>query len=164
MADLENILQAKEKDQWNLLTETAEDKGYQKLESKIYTKNDDYLMKMGKDILYFENLQPNEYQEVKDAVKIKSKNENYVVISYGLAISGGAIGGAFLGYLLIQMGLPAWTMVPAIITPTATSIYEILRHSMKLTEKEQESKEIFDKYSKNTLKNKEAIKKLLSSS
>jgi len=162
MKNLEKILKENNPEKlWLLAEKIAEDKGYHKLDDRIYSKKDDYLMKMGRDLYYFEGIDKQEYQDLKEIVKFRSKSTTLTMIGYAMTMGGSAFGGALVGFCLLQSGFPGWIMLPSIVGPIASSLYGIFSHSTKTTKKERKHADLLDSYKGNKYMNSYAVKNLL---
>ena len=136
MKSLEKLLKTnKPKEQWTITEVLAEKEGYHKLEDRIYNKNNDYMTRMGNDLYFFENLDKQEYDMVKPIIKYQAKNQVWILIGYAMSMGTGSLGGAAVGFLLLQAGFAPWTMLPAILLPVFTSLAGIYTHSVHATKK-----------------------------
>jgi hypothetical protein len=83
-----------------------------------------------------ENADKQIYQEIRELLEKRGRIQTSPsLISNALAIGGSTLGGAFLGFLLIRVGLHPLVLVPSIIVPPALCIYDMLKQSTKESDK-----------------------------
>jgi len=134
--NLKKALAAKGQRRWNLLEELALEHGYEWEQAYSYRRENSYVMKVGGTIAYAENVDKQMYQEIRELLEKKGRTQTSPsLISNALAIGGSTLGGAFLGFLLIRVGLHPLVLVPSIIIPPALCIYDMLKQSTKESDK-----------------------------
>jgi hypothetical protein len=158
--NLKETLSAKGQKRWALLEDLAL-KHWYTLESEYsyrYEKN--YLMKIGWNIIYIENITSQEYNEIRELLERKGKmRTSPSLIGNALAIGSSTLGGAFLGYLLILAGLHPLVLIPSIIIPPGMCIYDMLKQSTKESNKLAKLDMPLDKYQENIYYGDDAIKR-----
>jgi hypothetical protein len=158
--NVKKTLAAKGQKRWTLLKDLALEHGYT-LESEyscLYDKN--YLMKIGWNIIYIENITSPEYNEIRELLERKGKiRTSPSLIGNALAMGGSTLGGALLGYLLILAGLHPLVMIPSIIIPPGLCIYDMLKQSTKESNKLAALDISFGKYQDNIYYDDDAIKR-----
>jgi hypothetical protein len=129
---LKKALSAKGQERWALLTRLASEHGYDHEDKDSCTHDREHLTRIGRRVIYLQNMTDHEYRGVRKLVEQRARiTTSPSVIGNALAIGGSALGGAFLGYLLLWAGLPPLVMVPSVIIPPSIGIYEMVKESSK---------------------------------
>jgi len=158
--NLKEILSAKGQKRWTLLEDLALEHGYTLEDGYSYRYEKNYLMKIGWNIIYIENITSQEYNEIRDLLETKGKmRTSPSLIGNALAIGSSTLGGAFLGYLLILAGLHPLVLIPSIIIPPSMCIYDMLKQSTKESNKLAKLDIYLDKYQENIYYDDDAIKR-----
>jgi hypothetical protein len=158
--NLKETLSAKGQKRWTLLEDLALKHGYTLEDGDSYRYEKNYLMKIGWNIVYIENITSQEYNEVRELLERKGKmRTSPSLIANALAIGSSTLGGAFLGYLLILAGLHPLVLIPSIIIPPSMCIYDMLKQSTKESNKLAKLDMPLDKYQENIYYGDDAIKR-----
>ncbi|MFW6147456.1 MAG: hypothetical protein ACOC6B_03585 [Thermodesulfobacteriota bacterium] len=145
---------------WNLLEELALEHGYLWEEAYSYRLDNNYLMKVGGTVAYAEDVNKQLYQEIKRLLEQKGRIQTSPsLISNALAIGGSTLGGAFLGFLLIRVGLHPLVLVPSIIVPPGLCIYDMLKQSAKESDKLARIQGLLNKYQEHLYFDDDAVKR-----
>lgn len=157
---LAETLSAKGQKRWALLEALASEHGY-KLEGRYtYRYDKDYLMKIGRTIIYLENIANQSYTEIRELVEKKERIKTGVsMIGNAITVGSSALGGAVLGYLLIRAGLHPLVMVPSIIVPPSVGIYEMLKQSAKESDKLAQLNKSLEEHKENIFYEDDAIRR-----
>jgi hypothetical protein len=135
-ADLKETLSVRGQRRWALLEEFALEHGYAREGGCSYRHENNYLMKVGWNIVYAENVESPAYEEIRELFEGKGRVQTSPsLIANALTIGGSTLGGALLGFLLIRAGLHPLVLIPSIIVPPGLCIYEMLKESTKESEK-----------------------------
>lgn len=133
---LEETLSAKGQKRWALLEALASEHGFRFEDTYTYRYDKYYLMKIGRTIIYLENMTNQSYTEIRELLEKKERIKTGVsLIGNAITVGSSALGGAVLGYLLIKAGLHPLVMIPSIIVPPSVGIYEMLKQSAKESNK-----------------------------
>ena len=144
------------------MTELASDYGYDLEDRNCYRHNADYLMRIGRRVIYLRNMRAHDYAEVKRLLEQRARIvTSPSVIGNALTIGGSALGGALLGYLLLRAGVHPLVMVPSIIVPPCIGMYEMVKQSSKENKKLTAIDVSLEKYKKQIFYDDEAIKRFL---
>ena len=158
--NLKETLSAKGQKRWTLLEDLALEHGYTLEDGYSYRYEKNYLMKIGWNIIYIENITSQEYNEIRELLERKGKiRTSPSLIANALAIGSSTLGGAFLGYLLILAGLHPLVLIPSIIIPPSMCIYDMLKQSTKESNKLAKLDMPLDKYQENIYYGDDAIKR-----
>ena len=158
--NLKEALSAKGQKRWTLLEDLALEHGYTLEDGYSYRYDKNYLMKIGWNIIYIENITSQEYNEIRELFERKGKTRTSPsLIGNALAIGSSTLGGAFLGYLLILAGLHPLVLIPSIIIPPSVCIYDMLKQSTKESNKLAKIDTPLEKYQKNTYYDDDGIKR-----
>jgi hypothetical protein len=158
--NLKETLSAKGQKRWTLLEDLALEHGYTLESEYSYRYEKNYLMKIGWNIIYTENITSQEYNEIRELLERKGKmRTSPSLIGNALAIGSSTLGGAFLGYLLILAGLHPLVLIPSIIIPPGMCIYDMLKQSTKESNKLAKLDMPLDKYQENIYYGDDAIKR-----
>ena len=158
--NLKETLSAKGQKRWTLLEDLALEHGYTLESEYSYRYEKNYLMKIGWNIIYTENITSQEYNEIRELLERKGKmRTSPSLIGNALAIGSSTLGGAFLGYLLILAGLHPLVLIPSIIIPPSMCIYDMLKQSTKESNKLAKLDMPLDKYQENIYYGDDAIKR-----
>jgi len=158
--NLKETLSAKGQKRWALLEDLALKHGYTLESEYSYRYEKNYLMKIGWNIIYIENITSQEYNEIRELLERKGKiRTSPSLIANALAIGSSTLGGAFLGYLLILAGLHPLVLIPSIIIPPSMCIYDMLKQSTKESNKLAKLDMPLDKYQENIYYGDDAIKR-----
>ena len=158
--NVKKTLAAKGQKRWTLLKDLALQHGYA-LESEHFCRYDkNYLMKIGWNIIYVENVTTQECEAIRELLVRKRKmRTSPSLIGNALAIGSSTLGGAFLGYLLILAGLHPLVLIPSIIIPPGLCIYDMLKQSTKESSKLAALDVSLGKYHENIYYDDDAIKR-----
>ena len=133
---LEETLSVEGLERWTLLEDLASENGYELEDRDSYRRDGEYILKIGRTEIYLRDMTDHEYREVRKLLEQRARiTTSPSVIGNALTIGGSALGGAFLGYLLLRAGLPPLVMVPSIIIPPCIGICEMVRQSSKESKK-----------------------------
>ena len=158
--NLKEALSAKGQKRWTLLEDLALEHGYTLEDGYSYRYDKNYLMKIGWNIIYIENITSQEYNEIRELLERKGKiRTSPSLIGNALAIGSSTLGGAFLGYLLILAGLHPLVLIPSIIIPPGVCIYDMLKQSTKESNKLAKIDTPLEKYQKNIYYDDDGIKR-----
>ena len=158
--NLKETLSAKGQKRWTLLEDLALEHGYTLEDGYSYRYDKNYLMKIGWNIIYIENITSQEYNEIRELLERKGKiRTSPSLIGNALAIGSSTLGGAFLGYLLILAGLHPLVLIPSIIIPPGMCIYDMLKQSTKESNKLAKIDTPLEKYQENIYYDDDAIKR-----
>jgi len=158
--NLKETLSAKGQKKWTLLEDLAIEHGYTLEDGYSYRYEKNYLMKIGWNIIYIENIISQEYNEIRELLERKGKiRTSPSLIGNALAIGSSALGGAFLGYLLILAGLHPLVLIPSIIIPPGVCIYDMLKQSTNESNKLAKLDTPLEKYQENIYYDDDAIKR-----
>jgi hypothetical protein len=158
--NLKETLSAKGQKRWTLLEDLALKHGYALEDGYSYRYDKNYLMKIGWNIIYIENITSQEYNEIRELFERKGKTRtSSLLIGNALAIGSSTLGGAFLGYLLILAGLHPLVLIPSIIIPPGMCIYDMLKQGTKESNKLAKIDISLDKYQENIYYDDDAIKR-----
>jgi len=158
--NLKETLSVKGQKKWTLLEDLAIEHGYTLESEYSYRYDKNYLMKIGWNIIYIENITSMEYNEIRELLERKGKiKTSPSLIGNALAMGSSTLGGAFLGYLLILAGLHPLVMIPSIIIPPGLCIYDMLKQSTKESNKLATLDITLDKYQDNIYYDDDAIKR-----
>jgi len=158
--NLKETLSAKGQKRWTLLENLALEHGYTLESEYSYRYDKNYLMKIGWNIIYIENITSEEYNEIRELLERKGKiKTSPSLIGNALAMGSSTLGGAFLGYLLILAGLHPLVMIPSIIIPPGLCIYDMLKQSTKESNKLAKLDMSLEKYQENIYYDDDAIKR-----
>lgn len=158
--NLKETLSAKGQKRWTLLEDLALEHGYALEDGYSYQYDKNYLMKIGWNIIYIENITSQEYSEIRELLERKGKiRTSPSLIGNALAIGSSALGGAFLGYLLILAGLHPLVLIPSIIIPPGVCIYDMLKQSTNESNKLAKIDTPLEKYQENIYYDDDAIKR-----
>jgi hypothetical protein len=151
---------AKGQKRWALLKDLALEHGFTIEDEYSYRYDKNYLIKIGWNIIYIENVTTQAYEEIRELVMRKRKiSTSPSLIGNALAIGSSTLGGAFLGYLLILAGLHPLVIIPSIIVPPGLCIYDMLKQSTKESNKLAALDISLGKYQDNIYYNDDAIKR-----
>jgi len=158
--NLKETLSAKGQKRWTLLEDLALEHGYTLEDGYSYRYEKNYLMKIGWNIIYLENVPTHAYKQIRELLERKGKTKTSPsLIGNALAIGSSALGGAFLGYLLILAGLHPLVLIPSIIIPPSMCIYDMLKQSTRESNKLVKLDIFLDKYRENIYYDDDAIKR-----
>jgi hypothetical protein len=158
--NLKETLSAKGQKRWTLLEDLALKHRYTFEDGYSYRYEKNYLMKIGWNIIYIENITSQEYSEIRELLERKGKiRTSPSLIGNALAIGSSTLGGAFLGYLLILAGLHPLVLIPSIIIPPGMCIYDMLKQSTKESNRLAKLDMSLDKYQENIYYDDDAIKR-----
>ena len=158
--NLKETLSANGQKRWTLLKDLALEHGYTLEDEYSYRYDKNYLMKIGWNIIYVENVTTQAYEEIRELLERKGKiKTSPSLIGNALAMGSSTLGGAFLGYLLILAGLHPLVMIPSIIIPPGLCIYDMLKESTKESKKLATLDITLDKYQENVCYDDDAIKR-----
>jgi len=158
--NLKETLSAKGQKRWTLLKNLALKHGYTLEDEYSYRYDKNYLMKIGWNIIYVENVTTQAYEEIRELLERKGKiRTSPSLIGNALAMGSSTLGGAFLGYLLILAGLHPLVMIPSIIIPPGMCIYDMLKKSTKESNKLAALDTPLEKYQKNIYYDDDGIKR-----
>ena len=158
--DVKKTLAAKGQKRWVLLKDLALEHGYELENDHFYRYDKNYLMKIGWNIIYVENVTTQAYEEIRELLVKKGKiRTSPSLIGNALAMGSSTLGGAFLGYLLILAGLHPLVLIPSIIIPPGLCIYDMLKQSTKESNKLAALDISMGKYHDNIYYNDDAIKR-----
>jgi len=158
--NLKEKLSAKGQKRWTLLENLALEHGYTLEDGYSYRYDKNYLMKIGWNIIYIENITSQEYNEIRELLERKGKiRTSPSLIGNALAIGSSTLGGAFLGYLLMLAGLHPLVLIPSIIIPPGMCIYDMLKQSTKESNKLAKLDMSLDKHQENIYYDDDAIKR-----
>jgi len=158
--NVKETLSAKGQKRWTLLKDLALEHGYTLEDEYSYRYDKNYLMKIGWNIIYIENITSQEYNEIRELLERKGKiRTSPSLIGNELAIGSSALGGAFLGYLLILAGLHPLVLIPSIIIPPGVCIYDMLKQSTNESNKLAKIDTPLEKYQKNIYYDDDGIKR-----
>jgi len=158
--NLKETLSAKGQKRWALLEDLALEHGYTLEDGYSYRYDKNYLMKIGWNIIYIENITSQEYSEIRELLERKEKiRTSPSLIGNALAIGSSTLGGAFLGYLLILAGLHPLVLIPSIIIPPSMCIYDMLKKSTRESNKLAKIDTPLEKYQKNIYYDDDGIKR-----
>ena len=158
--NLKETLSAKGQKRWTLLEDLAIEHGYTFEDGYSYRYDKNYLMKIGWNIIYIENITSQECSEIRELLERKGKiRTSPSLIGNALAIGSSTLGGAFLGYLLILAGLHPLVLIPSIIIPPGMCIYDMLKKSTKESNKLAKIDIPLEKYQKNIYYDDDGIKR-----
>lgn len=158
--NLKEMLSAKGQKRWTLLEDLALEHGYALEDGYSYRYDKNYLMKIGWNIIYIENITSQEYNEIRELLERKGKiRTSPSLIGNALAIGSSTLGGAFLGYLLMLAGLHPLVLIPSIIIPPGMCIYDMLKKSTKESNKLAKIDTPLEKYQENIYYDDDAIKR-----
>lgn len=158
--NLKETLSAKGQKRWTLLEDLGLEHGYALEDGYSYQYDKNYLMKIGWNIIYIENITSQEYSEIRELLERKGKiRTSPSLIGNALAIGSSALGGAFLGYLLILAGLHPLVLIPSIIIPPGVCIYDMLKQSTNESNKLAKIDTPLEKYQENIYYDDDAIKR-----
>jgi len=158
--NLKEALSAKGQKRWTLLEDLALEHGYTLEDGYSYRYDKNYLMKIGWNIIYIENITSQEYNEIRELFERKGKTRTSPsLIGNALAIGSSTLGGAFLGYLLIRVGLHPLVLIPSIIIPPSVCIYDMLKQGTRESNKLAKVDISLDKYQENIYYDDEGIKR-----
>jgi hypothetical protein len=158
--NLKETLSAKGQKRWALLGNLAFEHGYALEHGYSYRYDKNCLMKIGRNIIYIENITPQEYNEIRELLERKGKiRTSPSLIGNALAIGSSALGGAFLGYLLILAGLHPLVLIPSIIIPPGMCIYDMLKQSTRESNKLAGIDTALEKHQENIYHEDDAIKR-----
>jgi hypothetical protein len=158
--NLKETLSAKGQKRWALLEGLALKHGYTLESEYSYRYDKNYLMKIGWNIIYIENITSQECNEMRELLERKRKmRTSPSLIGSALAIGSSTLGGAFLGYLLILAGLHPLVLIPSIIIPPGMCIYDMLKQSTKESNKLAKLDMSLDKHQENIYYDDDAIKR-----
>jgi len=134
--NLKEALSAKGQRRWNLLEGLVLEHGYTREDGSCYRHGNNYLMTVGRRIIYAEDVEPQAYEEIKGLLERRGRLQTSPsIIANALTIGGSTLGGAFLGFLLIRAGLHPLVLIPSIIIPPGVSIYGMLKQGAKESDK-----------------------------
>ena len=158
--NVKKTLAAKGQKRWALLKDLAVEHGYTLESEHSYRYDTNYLMKIGWNIIYIENVTTQVYEEVRELLVRKGKiRTSPSLIGNALAMGSSTLGGAFLGYLLILAGLHPLVLIPSIIIPPGLCIYDMLKQSTKESNKLAALDISLSKYHENMYYDDDAIKR-----
>lgn len=158
----EETLSAEGQKRWALLANLASEHGYELEDRYAYRHDGDYLMKIGRTVIYLRDMADHEYKEVRKSLEERERiATSPSVIGNALTIGGSALGGGFLGYLLIRAGLHPLVLIPSIIIPPSVGIYEMLKQSSKESKKLAKIDVSLEKYRENIFYDDDAIRGFL---
>jgi hypothetical protein len=158
--NLKETLSAKGQKRWTLLEDLALEHGYTLEDGYSYRYEKNYLMKIGWNIIYVENVTTQAYEEIRELLERKGKiKTNPSLIGNALAMGSSTLGGAFLGYLLILAGLHPLVLIPSIIIPPGVCIYDMLKQGTKESNKLATLDISLDKHQENIYYDDDAIKR-----
>jgi len=158
--NLKETLSAKGQKRWNFLKDLALEHGFKIEDEYSYRYEKNYLVKIGWNIIYIENITSQEYNEIRGLLVRKRKiRTSPSLIGNALAIGSSTLGGAFLGYLLILAGLHPLVLIPSIIVPPGLCIYDMLKQSTKESKKISALDISLGKYQDNIYYDDDAIKR-----
>lgn len=134
--NLAETLSAKGQKRWALLEALASEHGFRFEDRYTYRYDKSYVMKIGRTIIYLDNITNQSYMEIRELLEKKERIKTGVsMIGTAITVGSSALGGAVLGYLLIMAGLHPLVMIPSIIVPPGVGIYEMLKQSAKESNK-----------------------------
>ena len=134
--NVKKTLATKGQKRWALLKDLALEHGYTLESEHSYRYDKNYLMKIGWNIIYIEDVTTQAYDEIRELLVRRRKiRTSPSLIGNALAIGSSTLGGAFLGYLLILAGLHPLILIPSIIVPPGLCIYDMLKQSTKESKK-----------------------------
>jgi hypothetical protein len=155
-------LSAQGQSRWRLLEDLALEHGYTREDEYSYQYNNNYLMKIGWNIIFIEDIASQEYREIRELLAKKGKiKTSPSLIGNALALGGSTLGGAFLGYLLIRAGLHPLVLIPSIIIPPGLCIYDMLKQSTKESNKLASFDIALKKYHEHIFYDDDAVKKFI---
>jgi hypothetical protein len=158
---VKETLSAKGQRRWVLLEECAVEHGYMREGGSSYRHENNYVMKIAKNIIYLEDVEPQSYEEVKELLEEKRKIQTSPsLIANALTIGGSTLGGAFLGFLLIRAGLHPLVLIPSIILPPGLCIYDMLKQSAKESDKLARIEASLKKYREHIYYDDDAVRRL----
>jgi len=158
--NLKETLSAKGQKRWTLLEDLALEHGYTLEDGYSYRYDKNYLMKIGSNIIYVENITTKAYKEIRELLKRRGKTKTSPsLIGNALTIGSSTLGGAFLGYLLIRAGLHPLVLIPSIMIPPSVCIYDMLKQSTKEINKLAKLDISLDNYQENIYYDDDAIKR-----
>jgi len=158
--NLKETLSANGQKRWTLLKDLALEHGYTLEDEYSYRYDKNYLMKIAWNIIYVENVTTRAYEEIRELLDRKGKiKTNPSLIGNALAMGSSTLGGAFLGYLLILVGLHPLVLIPSIIIPPGMCIYDMLKKSTTENNKLAKIDIPLEKYQKNIYYDDDAIKR-----
>jgi hypothetical protein len=158
--NLKETLSARGQRRWALLEEFALEHGYTRGGGYSCRRENNYLMKIARYIIYAENVEPPAYEEIRELLEGKGKIQTSPsLIANALTIGGSTLGGAFLGYLLIRAGLHPLVMIPSIVVPPSVCIYDMVKESAKESSKLAGIETSLKKYQENIYYDDDAIKR-----
>jgi hypothetical protein len=158
--NIKKTLSAKGQRRWNLVEQLAVEDGFTWEDNSSYRHENNYVMKIDGTIVYAENVNTQTYKEIRELLRKKGRMQTSPsLISNALAIGGSTLGGAFLGFLLIRVGLHPLILVPSIIVPPGLCIYDMLKQSAKETNKLAEIDASLKKYQEHIYYDDDALKR-----
>ena len=158
--NIKETLSTKGQKRWALLEDLALDHGYTLEDRYSYRYDKNYLMKIGWNIIYLENITTQAYEEIMELLERRGKMKTSPsLIGNALAIGSSTLCGAFLGYLLIRAGLHPLVLIPSIIIPPSVCIYDMVKQSTKESTKLAKIETSLEKYQENIYYDDDAIKR-----
>jgi hypothetical protein len=159
--NLKEALSARGQRRWTLLEEFAVEHGYTREKGNSYRHGNNYVMKIAKNIIYAEDVEPHAYEEIRELLEKKGRVQTSPsIIANALTMGGSTLGGAFLGYLLMRAGLHPLVLVPSIIIPPGLCIYDMLKQSAKESDKLARIEASLKKYREHMYYDDDAVRRL----
>jgi hypothetical protein len=158
--NIKKTLSAKGQRRWNLVEQLAVEDGFTWEDNYSYRQQNNYVMKIDGTIVYAEHVDTQTYKEIRELLRKKGRIQTSPsLISNALAIGGSTLGGAFLGFLLIRVGLHPLILVPSIIIPPGLCIYDMLKQSAKESNKLAKIDASLKKYEEHLYYHDDALKR-----